>query len=169
LLRYCAGGRTCGPLFRSRSIWDGQRKPRRQLGADRDLASHIEDALGRSTSRNLKTPQDHKRLVRRVIREVGGVSEDTLAKEFGIVLRKADLERAGRLYDLRGAVSTEMEYAGVSHLVQRYLTGQTTSDILYEYVTIDPAAEMQKYFTTIVALLDAMFQRAEQLGLKLSI
>ena len=169
LLCYCAGGRTFGPLFRSRSIWDGRRKPRRQFGADRDTAWHIEDELGRASPRNLKTSQDHKKLVRRVIRDLGGVSEDSLGKEFGIALRNADLDKAGRFYDLRGAINTEMERTGVSHLVQRYVTGHTTSDILYEYVAIDPAAEMQKYFTTILPLLDAMFQRAKQLGLKLSI
>ena len=62
-----------------------------------------------------------------------------------------------------------MERAGVSHLVQRYVTGHTASDILFEYVSLEPHKEMQKYFVTIEPLLIAMHHQAQQLGLKLPI
>ncbi len=49
-----------------------------------------------------------------------------------------------------------------------YLTGHTTSDILNEYTSLDPVAAMQKYFSTIQPLLDAIKNRADQLGLSAS-
>ncbi|MCI0335281.1 MAG: hypothetical protein L0228_18890 [Planctomycetes bacterium] len=91
----------------------------------------------------------------------------TIAAEFRDVLRKAGLEKCGRFYDLRGSDNTEMERAGASHLVQRYVTGHATADILSEYVALDPATEMQKYFVTIEPLLDAMLNRARQLRITL--
>lgn len=166
-LRFCIGGRTDGSLLQRRTVFEGRRMPVREVAAGRDAAGHIDEAFRRASPRDLKSPQDQKRLVRRTIREMGGVSERELAREFGAVLTKAGLDRLGRFYDLRGSISTEMERAGVSHLVQRYVTGHTTSDILNVYVSLDPFAEMQKYFTTIQPLLDAMLDRARQLGLKL--
>ena len=56
-------------------------------------------------------------------------------------------------YNLRGSISTDLNRAGVSRLVQRYVSGHTTSHILMDYVSLDPATEMQKYFEQIKPLL----------------
>jgi hypothetical protein len=166
-LRFLKGDRADGPLLRARTIFEGRRRAGRNVATGRDVAWHIDDAFRKASSRDLKTSHDQKRLVRRTIREMGGVLDGELAEEFGRVLRKAGLEATGRFYDLRGAISTEMERAGVSHLVQRYVTGHTTGDILFEYASIDPNKEMKKYFATVEPLLEAMLERARQLGLKL--
>lgn len=169
VLRFCSGGRACGPLLRARRIFEGRRKPLRELAAGCDVNLHIEDAFRRASPRDLKTPQDQKQLVRRIFREIGGVSERELTREFSSVLANVGLSKIGRFYDLRGSVNTEMDRAGVTHLVQRYVTGHTTADILNVYVSLDPVVEMQKYFATVQPLLEAMLHRAYQLGLKLPI
>jgi hypothetical protein len=53
-----------------------------------------------------------------------------------------------------------MNRAGVPELELRYLTGHTTSDILNQYVTLDPETAMATYFQSIRSLLEAIAQRA---------
>jgi hypothetical protein len=48
--------------------------------------------------------------------------------------------------------------------VQRYVTGHTTSDILYTYASLDPVGQMQKYFNYVQPILDAIRSRAIELG-----
>jgi integrase len=169
LLNYMRGDRTSGPLLRSPPIWYGRRWPRRVTDASHNASWHIENALSSAPTNNVKTTQDRKKLVRCVIVELGGVSKDTLANQFTKVAAVAGLKKRGRYYDLKAAVSTEMEHAGVSHLVQRYVSGHTTKDILFQYASVDPRHEMQKYFVAVQPLLDAMLVRAQQLELKLPI
>jgi hypothetical protein len=59
-----------------------------------------------------------------------------------------------------------MRRAGVPTDVQRYVTGHVLNDILNEYVSIDPAREMQPYFTQARPLLDAIIDRGRQLGMQ---
>jgi hypothetical protein len=169
LVRFLAGERAEGPLLRARTVFEGRREPSRVADAEHTAEWHIEDAFRHAVPRHLVTPHDQKTLVRRTIREMGGVAGDDLADEFVRVLERAGLQKRGRFYDLRGSISTELDRAGVSVLVQRYVTGHTTSDILNQYVSLDPSLEMQKYFATLGPLLDAMHHRAQQLGLKLPI
>jgi len=73
--------------------------------------------------------------------------------------------RRQRAYDLRGSINTEMEAAGVSLLVQRYVTGHRTNDIQNHYVSLDPHMQMRKYFNTLAPLFDAIRGQARRLGL----
>ena len=91
-LRFVIGGRTDGPLLRARTIFEGRRRPGRAVAAGRDTTWHIDDAFRQASARDLKTLQDQKRLVRRTIREMGGVLDGELAEEFRSVLRKAELK-----------------------------------------------------------------------------
>ena len=54
---------------------------------------------------------------------MGGVSENSLAKEFKNLLSSAGMDGRRRFYDLRGSTNTGLETAGVSHVVQLYVTG----------------------------------------------
>lgn len=130
---------------------------------------HIEDTVRHAAPHHLATPQDQKKLVRRTVREMGGVDGNDLAKEFGHVVQKAEIGKRGPFYQLRSSVKTDMERSGVSLLMQKYFSGHTTGEITFEYVGLDPITEMQKYFATLGPLLDAMSNRAQQLGLKLPI
>jgi len=167
LLRACASSRPDGPLLRKRSVWEGRRRPRLAVATPPDVVAHFENAIRDAKPTDVQTTQDLKRLVRSVLLDMGGVSEDALAKSFKSLIARASLvlPAGARFYDLRGSCTTDLEQSGVSHLVQRYVTGHTTSDILFQYASIDPAGQMQKYFTHIQPLLDAIQRRATQLGI----
>jgi len=167
LLRACAGGRADGPLLRKRSVWEGRRQPRLSVAAPPDVAAHVEATIRDAKPMDVQTNQDLKRLIRSVLLDMGGVSEDGLAKAFKSLVARASLvlPAGARFYDLRGSCTTDLEQSGVSHLVQRYVTGHTTSDILSEYVSLDPVGQMPRYFSYIKPLLDAIQRRATELGI----
>lgn len=165
LLRICIGHRVDGPLLRSRAVFEGRRRPLLSVDCSADIGLHLDRALIESPKDAIQTSQDQKLLFRRLLRKMGGVSEDGMAKEFKRLFVKLGIGTNIRFYDLRGSVNTEMDRAGVSHLVQRYVTGHTLGDILNEYVSLDPAAEMQKYFDFISPLLKAVAERSAQLGI----
>jgi len=148
-------------------VWEGRRQPRLAVATPPDIVAQFENAIRNATPTDVQTTQDLKRLVRSVLLDMGGVSEDALAKSFKSLIARASLvlPAGARFYDLRGSCTTDLEQSGVSHLVQRYVTGHTTSDILFQYASIDPAGQMQKYFPHIQPLLDAIQRRATQLGI----
>ena len=98
---------------------------------------------------------------------MGGVSEDSLAKELTKLLARCGIADGIRMYDLRGSINSELNAAGVSFLDQRYVTGHGTKDILNQYVSLAPRGQMPKYFATIQPLLAAMKGRADELGMVL--
>ena len=167
LLNFCVVGRADGPLLRCRAWFEGRRQPQRVITDACGTVRHLEDAFCTAARNVVKTAQDQKRLVRKTLRELGGVSSDELSREFKIVLKRVGHAGAGRFYDLRSSISTELDRSGVSHLVQRYVTGHSCTDIMNEYVCLDPAQELAKYFATVQPLLDALHHRAIALGLKL--
>ncbi len=167
LLQFCTGGRANGPLLQSRAVFEGRRRPRPVVTRETGVQHHLDDAFRQAARRDVQAPHDQKRLVPKVLRDMGGVSKTELAREFKRVLQRAGLDESGQFYRLRESATTELEHAGVSHLVQRYVTGHTISDILNTYVCLDPHAEMRKYFNTIQPLISAILNRAAELGLKL--
>jgi hypothetical protein len=118
-----------GPLLRSRTIFEGRRQPDLGVSDEHPPSHSIEQALRNACPSELKTPQDQKRLIRRTIRRMGGVSESQLAREFGSVRKKAGLDQIGRFYDLRAAIYTELQRAGVEADVQQYVTGHVLSEV----------------------------------------
>lgn len=92
---------------------------------------------------------------------MGGVSVNSLAREFKSLLANMDVPPEPRFYDLRGSVNTDLNSAGVSHLCQQYLTGHAVAaDILSQYVSLDLHAEMETYFRYIRPLLTAIQERS---------
>ena len=167
-LRICQGRRREGPLLRKRTAFDGRRPAKLHVNSTEDLATEIDKAFGRAESGSVLTPQDQKRLVRKTLRTMGGVSEDSLSKEFkALVQKRGEGIKVARFYDLRGSANTELNRSGASHLFQLYLTGHSTGEILNEYVPLDPHGEMSAYFRHIQPLLTAMTERGRQLGLSL--
>jgi hypothetical protein len=164
LLQACVGGRAAGPLLRRRAVWDGGKSKLIPTSPD-NLIQTFEQTLSKLAPGEVQSDQDTKRVFRRMLLEMGGVSEDGLAKAFKALLPKAGLSGSIKFYDLRSSCTTELEWSGVSHLVQRYVTGHTTKDILYSYVSLDPVGEMEKYFHSIQPLLAAITDRAKKLGL----
>ena len=63
-------------------------------------------------------------------------------------------------------ISTEPEF---HVLFSATRSGHTTSDILMDYVSLDPATEMQKYFEQLKPLLGSLVHRTSELGLRLAV
>lgn len=165
LMRECIAERAAGPVFRQRAIYLSNAKPKLCVISNEDVAQHIAAALQNAAPRQLQAPQDHKTIVRKCIRHMGGISEDTQRKELMSASNAAGLLNLPPTYQLRESVNTEMEAAGVSLLVQRFVTGHQTNDIQNRYVGLSPDDQMRKYFASIETLLNAIAGRAEELGL----
>ncbi|MEX2140542.1 MAG: hypothetical protein WD894_14865 [Pirellulales bacterium] len=165
LILVCMGGRQDGPLLRRRAVFAG-RKPEIQVETLNEIEEVLDLAVAEADPAQLQTAQDVKKLVARVFLDMGAISPDSIGTEFKAVLCRSGLTIAPRLYDLRGAFSTDLKAAGVDYLVQRYVTGHATNDVMNAYSAIDVTRDMERYFNHIRPLLDAMSSRAADLGIK---
>jgi len=166
LLRVCAAGRTDGPLLRKRTVVESRRQPRIMVDSAEEILALFQQALAAAKPGEIQAAHDGKELFRRLLRDMGGVSPDTLAKEFKTLAAAVGAPPGARFYDLRGSVNTDMNRAGVSHLFQLYVTGHAVdTQILSRYVSLDLDQEMQTYFRHIKRLLESVQVRAVQLGL----
>jgi len=164
ILHACIGGRPEGPLFRSRKVYEGQTNIR-SIASIQELERLYQEKLAKAPSGTVVTEQDRKHLVRRLLRELGGVSEDALAKEFKKLLPRAGITDGATLYTLRTSVSNSMKRAKVEYLELTYLTSHSTDDILNDYVSLDPVGAMKLYFDSIRPFLDAVDRQARVLGI----
>jgi hypothetical protein len=164
ILQACITGRAEGPLLRQRRVFNGRRKPLAIESLDH-LRSLYDEWLLRAPRKSVETEQDRKEVFRRLLRRIGGVSEDEMAREFKQLVHSAEVKKNLSVRDLRHAVSTEMKLAGLSVLELRYFTSHTTNDILNDYIPLDPHGEMKKYFDAVRPLIEALAERSRQLGL----
>lgn len=162
ILRACIADRTEGPLLRGRTAFASAGAG---VSSTDDLRRLYDDALRGEPRDSIQSAHDRKLLFRRVLRELGGVSEDVLAGEFKKLLTTLGIAGTATLYTLRSSVTTAMKNAKVPHLELRYLTSHSTNDILNTYASLDPVGAMRQYFTTIEPLLCAITTRARELGL----
>ena len=168
-LRHCIAGRGAGPLLRQRTIVDGRRQPKVVVSTAEEIEEAFRRAMAATKPDSIQAKQDGKRLFRRLLRAMGGVSEDSLAKEFDQVLASAQLAvlPGARFYDLRGSVTTDLKHGKVEPLVRLYVTGHSLSaEIMSRYESINLQAEMQPYFDHIKPLLSAIAARSQQVGLE---
>lgn len=164
LLRACIGGRAAGPLLRSREAFEGRGLHGEATSATR-LVELLDRELDRAGRDEIQADNDRKQLFRRLLRKLGGVSKDGLAKACRALYKSAGVSTAATLYSLRSAVTTAMGRVGMPHLEHRYLTSHTTGDVLNAYVSLDPVGAMRPYFQSVRPLLDAIAARADELGL----
>jgi integrase len=163
LLRTCVQGRAQGPLLRSRRAFGN---PRRATVASSDeLERLFEDLLARQPGQEVQSAHDRKRLFRRLLARLGGVSEDAMNKEFKALLARLGVRNGATFYTLRASVTTAMSDANLPILYLRYLTSHSTGDILNEYASLDPVRVIQPYFDSIRPLLEAIAERCRLLGL----
>lgn len=166
VLRACVAGLAEGPLLRQRTVADGRRRPRRQVSSAAEIRSCFERALTAAKPGQIQAKQDGKRLFRRLLREMGGASPDSLAKEFEGLARQVKAPAGARFYDLRGSATTDLKDAGVDRLIQLYVTGHSLGpEILSNYVSLRLQEDMAAYFRHIAPLLAAIAERSRQLGL----
>lgn len=158
LLLCSVAGRSSGPLFQSRTA---SCKP--------SSISDFEDLLGKrfeeAAPSEIATASDRKSVFRDLLVELGGISYDEMSREMNHVLEQAGLRQECSLKTFREAVSNDMKGSGMAHLDLRYLTGHSTSDIMYDYTSVDPKRAMGLYFDNIRPLLDALQNRALKLGI----
>ena len=166
LLRICAGDRPDGPLLRQRTIFEGRRQPKITINSTEEIRDRSNGTLAVAKPGEIEAAQDGKRLFRRLLRDMGGVSPDSLAKEFRLLLTQLESPDRARFYELRGSVNTDLNTAGVSHLFQLYVTGHAVDgEILSRYVSLQLVAEMQKYFQYVQPLLVSIRERSAELGM----
>jgi Phage integrase family len=157
ILQACIGQRREGPLLRSRRSFacDGPSG----VGSFEELALRFEDWLLVLPPDRLQTEQDRKKAFREFLGRMGGVSTNSLSKEFSKVWAMAGVGTNATLYALRHSVTQGLKKANIPHLDMLYLTGHSTSNILNEYTPVDPVGAMTKYFSTIGPLLAAIGAR----------
>ena len=107
--------------------------------------------------------QDRKAEFRVFLRQLGGVSVDVLRTEFQRLI-KGRLSKTAKLYDLRHAVTQSMKDSGMPILELRYLTSHTASDIMNTYTTMKIFPAMERYFSSIAPLLNAISTRMIDTG-----
>ena len=165
LFQICVGGRIEQPLFRSRAEFQSGERQKRRATAPQTIEARFGKILANAKNGEIQTEQDRKQAFRHMLRDMGGISENEINKNFKPLFREIGLPSRIRPYEIRHSVTTDMHRAGVPILEQRYLTLHGTADILNDYTSLDPKREMEKYFQSIKPLLDAIQHRAEELGL----
>lgn len=162
LLRVCIAGRTEGPLLRSRPEFEAAAPG---LSSLEELRQLYQEAQRTAPPDSIQSAHDRKMLFRRLLRDLGGVTEDIMNRDFKKLASALGISNGVTLYTLRSSVTTAMKNANLSHLDLRYLTSHSTNDILNVYATLNPVGAMRQYFETIEPLLSAIEDRAQQLGL----
>lgn len=164
ILRACIGGRTEGPLLRSRATFDRGRRIK-QVATLADLDGLYQSRLLLLPQGAVQSDHDRKLVFRKLLRQLGGISEDSMNKEFKQLLRAAGVKNGSTIYTLRSSVTTALHFADLSLLDIRYLTGHATGDIINTYAGLNPIRAMRRYFDAIRPLLNAIAERAKRLGL----
>jgi integrase len=155
-------GRGGGPLLRSRRAFDAGTQG--DVVSPAALKTLFDERLLAAKPGTVQTDHDRKLLFRRLLRELGGVAEDTMNREFKSLLAAAGIGNGATLYTLRSSVTTSMSIgAKLAHLELTYLTSHSTRDILNRYTGLDIHGEMRRYFEHIRPLRDAVEARWEAL------
>lgn len=162
LLQACIQERGEGPLLRGRIAFE---KGSAGLASTAELTGQFEAILLRQPPDSVLTAHDRKRVFRRLLRQLGGVSDNALSKEFKKLLADLGIANGATFYTLRSSVTTAMKNANLPHLEMRYLTSHSTNDILNDYATLDPVGAMRRYFDSIRPLLDAIAARSAAFNL----
>ncbi len=109
---------------------------------------------------------DRKRLFRRMLLDLGGVSTDGLAREFKALLEQVRPGEVVRFYETRSATTNDMKDSGVDAVFRRYLTAHSMGrEILGSYESQDLHLHMRQYFEYVRPLLTAIADRAAKLGI----
>ena len=163
VLNTCAGDRFEGLLLRRRAIWDWSKLAKEYVIDRAHFKVCLQERLV-SQGSQVTSANDRKKITRSILRDLGGIDTNQLAKEFKHQIKTS----AGintPLYQMRHAVSTDMSRAGIRLLELRYLTGHSVrKEIMDEYVALEPQKEMQKYFNFAAPLLKAIEKRGQELG-----
>jgi integrase len=162
ILRACIGNRVEGPLLLGRKAFT---QGGGSVASTIELRRLFDKTMSEQPSGSIQCAHDRKLFFRNLLHELGGVADNELAKEFKKLLSVLGIDNGSTFYTLRSSVTTAMKDARLPHLELRYLTSHSTNDILNDYARLDPVGAMQPYFLSIQPLLNAITDRASELGL----
>lgn len=166
ILRWWMQSRSAGPLLLRRTVIERRRQAVAHAQSLADINTLYETKLARAKPGTVQAPHDRKMLFRQVLRDLGGVSGDELAREFKSVLEIVRPGESARFYDLRGSTLTDLKDAGVDSVFRRYVTAHSLKrEILGTYESQTLERHMAPYFEYIRPLLTAIRQRAADLGI----
>lgn len=172
LLIRAIGGRSDGPMFCSRSAWSNERLRQRATLSSAKLQELVDHELSRADAAIVQTLQGRKQVVRRTLQKLGAVSTDAIGRELRSLFDAVGIGWHVRPYDIRAAVTTEMNQSGMPILELEYLTVHRSerprsgaNRIVNEYAAQNPQEAMARYFARIQPLLTAIVERANTLGL----
>jgi integrase len=161
VLKICIGGRSEGPLLQMRRAFEAGAQS--DVSSTTDLKQRFDNLLLEQPRDNVQCPQDRKLLFRSLLRRLGGISEDTMNREFKGLLAMLGINNGATIYTARASITQSMKTAKLPFLELRYLTSHTTNDILNVYSSLDPVGAMKQYFDSIKPLLAAIEERARVL------
>jgi hypothetical protein len=167
LVRHLMDGRAAGPLMRHRTVMDRRRPASLHAGSMEEVDACFDATLARAKPGEVETAADRKRLFRGMLRRMGGVSDDGMAKEFQRLLGEVRPDVRARFYDLRGSVLTDMSQAKVDPLLRKYMTGRSLSrEVMAHYESHALHSGTAAYFEHIRPLLSAIATHAKELGIE---
>jgi integrase len=169
ILRACIGARGEGPLLRSRAAFCATRTS--GVATYSELAERFNERLLALPAETVQTDRDRKSRFRELLRELGGVSKSSLAKEFKHLLNRLGISSGASLYSLRHSNTKGLKDADIHTLDMTYLTSHKVKkfsrdaigEILYNYTPLDPHRAMSRYFGAIESLIKAIASRWAEL------
>ncbi|MGC4005261.1 MAG: tyrosine-type recombinase/integrase [Pirellulales bacterium] len=163
LLTFCIGSRAEGPLILQPEYL--RNSPDFQPCSQEEFKQKVMILTANVSQKKIQCKNDRKSVFREFLyKQCGGINDKQMNILFKTVCERVGLQNVC-IRDLRSSVSTSMERSGMPHLMLRYLTSHTVSDIMNEYVFLEPQSEMQKYFDSIRPLLKAIEHRLKAFGL----
>lgn len=172
LLKLNIGDRVDGPMFLARRRRDRRRRHSPSFASRANVDSKFAAVLKKAGSDRVQAEQDRKELFREMLASCGGVTTRSISLELRRLMESAGVRPDITAYNHRSSVTMDMNQAFVGKLAYRYLTYFTEhslGNVMNDYIGLDVHTEMQKYFDRIQPLLDAIEQRARELGLPIEI
>jgi hypothetical protein len=167
ILRRLIGTRGDGPLILRRTAVEGRRIGKVSVANSEDINRLFEQRVACARPGEVQALADRKRIFRRVLLDLGGVSTDGLAREFKTLLVQVRPGEVVRFYETRSATTNDLKDAGVDAVFRHYLTAHSMGrEILGSYESQDLHLHMGKYFDYIRPLLTAIADRAAKLGVR---
>ncbi|MEI8195167.1 MAG: hypothetical protein WCI73_04595 [Phycisphaerae bacterium] len=166
VIDWLIAGRKEGPLLQARRVRKQGKTQAIAATTSAELELQFDQYLAHIPPNETTCAQDRKKHFRRFLLKLGGISTDTLAREFHKALQVVRPDWKARFYDVKGSVTTDMKSSGMDYITRMYLTGHSLSgEILASYESQRLHEDTANYYRHIAPLLAAIRQRAIQVGI----
>ncbi|MEI8195236.1 MAG: hypothetical protein WCI73_04945 [Phycisphaerae bacterium] len=166
VINWLVVGRDEGPLLQDRKIREHGKSPAIAAATSAELEARFDQYLAHLPPKETTCAQDRKKHFRRFLLKLGGISTDTLAREFHKALQVVRPGWKARFYDVKGSVTTDMKSSRMDYITRMYLTGHSLNgEILASYESQRLLEDTANYYRHVAPLLNAIRQRATQVGI----